>query len=201
MGRNIRHLSYRGDFCFTLKGNRKTCLRKDYHRVVILVDEYDKPMLQAIGNEVLQTEYRSTLKAFYSVLKTQDRYIKLAFLTGVTKFGKVSVFNDLNNLNDISMDDRYINICGITDRELHEYFDNDVALLGERNGLTKEECYTKLKEQYDGYHFDCKTEGLYNPFSILNTLAKMKFANYWFEIGTPSFLVYLMKNSNYQWTS
>lgn len=155
-------------------------------------------MLQAIGNEVLQAEYRSTLKAFYSVLKTQDRYIKLAFLTGVTKFGKVSVFSDLNNLNDISMDYRYINICGITGKELHEYFDNDVALLGERNGLTKEECYTKLKEQYDGYHFDYKAEGLYNPFSILNTLAKMKFADYWFETGTPSFLVYLMKNSNYQ---
>ena len=185
-------------FALRLKGIVKRAYEKTSHRVVILVDEYDKPMLQAIGNEVLQTEYRSTLKAFYSVLKTQDRYIKLAFLTGVTKFGKVSVFNDLNNLNDISMDDRYINICGITDRELHEYFDNDVALLGERNGLTKEECYTKLKEQYDGYHFDCKTEGLYNPFSILNTLAKMKFANYWFEIGTPSFLVYLMKNSNYQ---
>ena len=185
-------------FALRLKGIVERAYEKTSHRVVIFVDEYDKPMLQAIGNELLQTEYRSTLKAFYSVLKTQDRYIKLAFLTGVTKFGKVSVFSDLNNLNDISMDDRYINICGITDRELHEYFDNDVALLGERNGLTKEECYTKLKEQYDGYHFDCKTEGLYNPFSILNTLAKMKFANYWFEIGTPSFLVYLMKNSNYQ---
>lgn len=180
------------------KGIVERAYEKTGHRVVILVDEYDKPMLQAIGNEVLQTEYRSTLKAFYSVLKTQDRYIKFAFLTGVTKFGKVSVLSDLNNLNDISMDDRYINICGITDGELHEYFDNDVALLGERNGLAKEECYTKLKEQYDGYHFDYKTEGIYNPFSILNTLAKMKFADYWFETGTPSYLIYLMKNSNYQ---
>ena len=185
-------------FALRFKGIVERAYEKTGHRVVILVDEYDKPMLQAIGNEVLQAEYRSTLKAFYSVLKTQDRYIKLAFLTGVTKFGKVSVFSDLNNLNDISMDYRYINICGITGKELHEYFDNDVALLGERNGLTKEECYTKLKEQYDGYHFDYKAEGLYNPFSILNTLAKMKFADYWFETGTPSFLVYLMKNSNYQ---
>lgn len=185
-------------FALRFKGIVERAYEKTGHRVVILVDEYDKLMLQAIGNEVLQAEYRSTLKAFYSVLKTQDRYIKLAFLTGVTKFGKVSVFSDLNNLNDISMDYRYINICGITGKELHEYFDNDVALLGERNGLTKEECYTKLKEQYDGYHFDYKAEGLYNPFSILNTLAKMKFADYWFETGTPSFLVYLMKNSNYQ---
>ena len=121
---------------------RRAC-EKTGHRVVILVDEYDKPMLQAIGNETLQAEYRNLLKAFYSVLKSQDRYIKLAFLTGVTKFGKVSVFSDLNNLNDISMDYRYMDICGITDKELHENFDGDVALLGERNGLTKEECYVK----------------------------------------------------------
>ena len=171
---------------------------KTGHRVVILVDEYDKPMLQAIGNETLQAEYRNLLKAFYSVLKSQDRYIKLAFLTGVTKFGKVSVFSDLNNLNDISMDYRYMDICGITDKELHENFDGDVALLGERNGLTKEECYVKLKEQYDGYHFDYDTVGLYNPFSIFNTLSKLKFSDYWFETGTPSFLVYLLKHSNYR---
>ena len=172
--------------------------KKTGHRVVILVDEYDKPMLQAIGNETLQAEYRNLLKAFYSVLKSQDRYIKLAFLTGVTKFGKVSVFSDLNNLNDISMDYRYMDICGITDKELHENFDGDVALLGERNGLTKEECYVKLKEQYDGYHFDYDTVGLYNPFSIFNTLSKLKFSDYWFETGTPSFLVYLLKHSNYR---
>ena len=180
------------------EGVIRRAAKKMGQKVVILIDEYDKPMLQAITNPELQTKFRNTLKAFYGALKSCDGSIHFAMLTGVTKFSKVSVFSDLNNLNDISMDDRYINICGITDRELHEYFDNDVALLGERNGLTKEECYTKLKEQYDGYHFDCKTEGLYNPFSILNTLAKMKFANYWFEIGTPSFLVYLMKNSNYQ---
>mgnify|MGYP002559845127 FL=1 len=115
---------------------RRAC-EKTGHRVVILVDEYDKPMLQAIGNETLQAEYRNLLKAFYSVLKSQDRYIKLAFLTGVTKFGKVSVFSDLNNLNDISMDYRYMDICGITDKELHENFDGDVALLGERNGSSE----------------------------------------------------------------
>ena len=176
---------------------RRAC-EKTGHRVVILVDEYDKPMLQAIGNETLQAEYRNLLKAFYSVLKSQDRYIKLAFLTGVTKFGKVSVFSDLNNLNDISMDYRYMDICGITDKELHENFDGDVALLGERNGLTKEECYVKLKEHYDGYHFDYDTVGLYNPFSIFNTLSKLKFSDYWFETGTPSFLVYLLKHSNYR---
>lgn len=171
--------------------------RKCGERVVILVDEYDKPLLQAIGNEQLQDKYRSTLKAFYSVLKTQDRYIKLAFLTGVTKFGKVSVFSDLNNLKDISMDDRFIEICGMTETEIHDNFDDDVAKLGATNGMTKEECYAKLKEQYDGYHFETNTVGIYNPFSLLNTLDQMKFKDYWFETGTPSFLVKLLQQSNY----
>jgi hypothetical protein len=175
---------------------RRAC-EKTGERVVILVDEYDKPMLQAIGNDALQEEYRSTLKAFYSVLKTQDRYIKLGFLTGVTKFGKISVFSDLNNLNDISMDEEYIDLCGITDKELHDNFDAEVAQLGEKNGLDKDACYARLKEMYDGYHFETNTIGIYNPFSILNVLAKKKFSNYWFETGTPSFLVQLLKQNRY----
>lgn len=166
-------------------------------RVVILVDEYDKPMLQTIDNEKLQDEYRNTLKAFYSVLKTQDRYIRFAFLTGVTKFGKVSVFSDLNNLMDISMDERYIDICGITEDEIHKYFDTDVAELARKKGLEKEECYDRLKKLYDGYHFNDGTVGLYNPFCLLNTFAKMKFGSYWFETGTPSFLVHLLKQADY----
>jgi hypothetical protein len=165
--------------------------------VVILVDEYDKPMLQAIGNDTLQEEYRSTLKAFYSVLKTQDQYIKFAFLTGVTKFGKVSVFSDLNNLEDLSMNRRYVSLCGITEAELHTYFDEQVGQLGDLYGLSKAECYLKLKEMYDGYHFEVNTIGIYNPFSILNALKNQKFDSYWFATGTPSFLVQLLKQSNY----
>lgn len=165
--------------------------------VVILVDEYDKPMLQAIGNETLQDEYRNILKAFYSVLKTQDRYIKFAFLTGVTKFGKVSVFSDLNNLEDISMIEAYTSICGITDDELHTVFDAEVAELASKCGLTKAECYDKLRADYDGYHFRQNSEGVYNPFSLLNTLKNRSFGSYWFETGTPSFLVHLLKKSGY----
>ena len=104
---------------------------KTGRQVVILVDEYDKPLLQAIDNESLQSEYRSILKPFYGVLKSCDRYIKFAFLTGVTKFGKVSVFSDLNNLFDLSLDHRYTGICGISEQELHDYFDTDVAALAE----------------------------------------------------------------------
>ena len=170
---------------------------KTGQRVVILVDEYDKPMLQAIGDEALQDEYRNTLKAFYSVLKTQDRYIKFAFLTGVTKFGKVSVFSDLNNLDDISMDNRYIDICGITEQEMHRYFEESLHELAAGEHLTYEETCDRLRLLYDGYHFEVDTVGLYNPFSLLNTLNKHKFGDYWFETGTPSFLVYLLKQADY----
>lgn len=167
-------------------------------RVVVLVDEYDKPLLQTIGNERLQEAYRSKLKAFYSVLKTQDAKIRFAFLTGVTKFGKVSVFSDLNNLIDLSFDRRYAEICGITDRELHDIFDASVEELALQNDMTKEECYRRLKRDFDGYHFCDGSQGIYNPFSLLNTLASGQFRDYWFETGTPSFLVYQLKKTSYR---
>ena len=167
------------------------------HRVVILVDEYDKPMLQAIGNERLKEAYRNTLKAFYSVLKTQDEFIKFAMLTGVTKFGKVSVFSDLNNLMDISMDARYYDICGVSEGELYANFAEDIAGLAKAQGMTDEECRAELARMYDGYHFKENTPGMYNPFSLLNTFAKREFGSYWFETGTPSYLVKLLKAHNY----
>ncbi len=166
-------------------------------QVVILIDEYDKPLLQAIENEELQSQYRSTLKAFYSVLKTQDRYIKFAFLTGVTKFGKVSIFSDLNNLNDISMDERYFDICGMSEKEIHLYFEESIHKLAAKNNLTYEQTCDKLREQYDGYHFEHNTKGVYNPFSLLNTFDKEKFSDYWFETGTLTFLVDLLKKTDY----
>ena len=166
-------------------------------RVVILVDEYDKPLLQTIGNESLQAAYRSKLKAFYSVLKTQDARIRFAFLTGVTKFGKVSVFSDLNNLEDISLLPQYNTVCGIDERELHQNFDEDVAALADANHLSIEACYDKLKRDFDGYHFCENSVGVYNPFSLLNTLKNKTFRDYWFETGTPSFLVYQLKKTCY----
>jgi hypothetical protein len=167
-------------------------------QVVILIDEYDKPLLQAIGNEELQTDYRNTLKAFYGVLKSCDAYIKFAFLTGVTKFGKVSVFSDLNNLKDISMLPQYTAICGITEQELHACFDDGVRELAANNRLTQEECYARLRKDFDGYRFNEYTnEGIYNPFSVLNTLDSQVFRDYWFETGTPSFLVYQLKKTCY----
>ena len=185
----------------TLSGRFSRVIRTAYERtgkqIVILIDEYDKPLLQSIGNDVLQDDYRGTLKAFYGVLKSCDRYIRFAFLTGVTKFGKVSVFSDLNNLLDISFDRRYTGICGISDDELHQIFDESISLLAEANCMSKEECYTRMKEDYDGYHFEYDTPGMYNPFSVLNTLSSSQFRDYWFETGTPSFLVEQLKKTDY----
>ena len=189
---------YEKSFGARFEGLMKRAFEQTGCQVVVLVDEYDKPMLQAIENEELQSEYQSTLKAFYGALKSSDRYIKFAFLTGVTKFGKVSVFSDLNNLIDLSLDHRYTNICGISEKEMHDYFDADIAALAEANGLTKDECYERLRRDFDGYHFSrLSKEGMYNPFSVLNTLSSQVFNDYWFETGTPTFLIYQLKKTNY----
>ena len=166
---------------------------KTGRNVVVLVDEYDKPMLQAIGNETLQTEFRNALKAFYGVLKSADGDLRFAMLTGVTRFSKVSVFSDLNNLEDISMMPQYHDICGISEKELHSTFDAEVGKLAQANGQTKEEAYLELKRRYDGYHFCGDTQGLYNPFSLLLALKNMCYGSYWFSTGTPTYLVELMK--------
>lgn len=170
---------------------------KTGRRVVVLVDEYNKPLLQALENAELQEAYRAILKAFYGVLKTMDGYIRLAFLTGVTKFGKVSVFSDLNNLDDISMREPYAAICGITEAELLTYFDGDIHKLASSLELTYDETRSLLKKRYDGYHFVANVPGIYNPFSLLNTFKYMRPEDYWFETGTPSYLVELLKHTHY----
>lgn len=179
------------------EGLIRTICEKTGKRVVILIDEYDKPMLQAIGNSELLEEYRNTLKAFYGALKSMDGCIKFAMLTGVTKFGKVSVFSDLNHLTDISMDLRYYDICGLTENEIQNHLAESVAELAQANKLSTEECMALLKERYDGYHFTEDAPGIYNPFSLLQTLDKKKFGNYWFETGTPTYLVTLLQMHNY----
>ena len=171
---------------------------KTGRRAVVLVDEYDKPILQTLQNEKLQEDHRNQLKAYYSVLKPLDRYIKFAFLTGVTKFSKISVFNDLNNLMDISKDYRYVNICGTTEEELKSYLKEGISELASANGVSESETIDKLRMRYGGYHFEKNSEGIYNPFSVLNTLAKHRYKNYWFETGTPTFLIELLKEHGYR---
>lgn len=184
-------------FSLRFAGIIKRACQQTGQRAVILVDEYDKPMLQAIGNEELQKEYRNTLKPFYGVLKTMDGCIKLAFLTGVTKFGKVSVFSDLNNLDDISMQEMYVGLCGVTEQEIHDNLEEELHELADAQKMTYEEACAELKRRYDGYHFVENTEGVYNPFSLLNTFKYKKFGSYWFETGTPTYLIELLKRYHY----
>ena len=179
------------------KGIVQRACEQSGQRVVILIDEYDKPMLQAIGNEELGEKYRDTLKGFYSVLKTMDGYIRFALLTGVTKFGKVSVFSDLNNLNDISMDEPYVELCGITEKEIHHYLEPEIRQLAKYQKMSYEDACRELKERYDGYHFTHNSKGMYNPFSLLLAFDRNEFKSYWFETGTPTYLVELLKKHHY----
>ena len=165
--------------------------------VVVLIDEYDKPLLQAIHNKELMESYRNLLKAFYGVLKSKDSCLRFAFLTGVTKFSQVSVFSDLNQLNDLSMDYDYGTICGITHQELIANFGPEIAQMARANGMTEEEVISQMTTQYDGYHFHPHAEGVYNPFSVLNAFFKKEFGNYWFQTGTPTFLVKLLQKADY----
>lgn len=179
------------------KGVIARAAEKEGCGVVILIDEYDKPILQTLRAPELQAEHRAQLKAFYSVLKTQDRYIKFAFLTGVTKFGKVSVFSDLNNLTDISMDHRYISICGMTEKELLANFKEGINELAEANGDSETETIAKISMRYAGYHFEENSEEIYNPFSVLNTLANSRYDDYWFKANTHTFLIDILKKHDY----
>lgn len=174
---------------------------KTGNQVAILIDEYDKPIIDNLGNEPTLAHLRSTLQGFYSVMKSMDARIRFGFLTGVTKIGKMSVFSGLNNLNDISMIPDYVDVCGVSETELHEYFDESISELSSANEMSKEECYVKLKSMYDGYHFCEDSIGIYNPFSLLNTFQNKKFREYWFETGTPGFLVEVMRKTSFDVTT
>ena len=154
-------------------------------------------MLQAIGNEELQKQFQNTLRPFYGALKTKDGYIKFALLTGVTKFGKVSVFSDLNNLDDISMWNEYVEICGVSEREIHENLEAELHEFAAARGITYDKLCEDLRECYDGYHFTHNSIGMYNPFSLLNAFKRKEFGSYWFETGTPTYLVKLLKKHHY----
>ncbi|MGP1415410.1 MAG: AAA family ATPase [Treponema sp.] len=171
----------------------KSLYEKFNQRVVILIDEYDKPLIATLENEELHEQYRATLKAFYSVIKSSNDYIHLSFLTGVTKFSKVSIFSDLNNLYDISFDREYSSLCGITEEELLSNFAEEVQALATKYNQKYDEMLDVLRARYDGYRFSEKEERIYNPFSLFNVFAKNKLGDYWFATGTPTFLVRLLE--------
>ncbi len=162
-------------------------------QVVVLIDEYDKPLLETVNNEALNEANRSLLKAFYEVLKQCDHYIRFAFLTGITKFSKTTLFSGVNNLIDITLLDDYDAICGFTEEELTTYLSPQIAKLAEAESSTVEETRATLKKKYDGYCFSRKGGRVYNPFSLLRVLANSEYDYYWFENATPSYLVNYLK--------
>jgi hypothetical protein len=166
-------------------------------KVVVLIDEYDKPLINTMDDEASNDEIRTLLKSFYGVLKSADANLRFVFLTGVTKFSKVSIFSDLNQLDDISLDNRFAEICGISETELLQNFQPEIQTLANANQMTYDEACVKLKKRYDGYHFAKVSEDIYNPFSLLNTFAKRDFAYYWFATGTPTFLVKALRKQNF----
>ncbi len=177
-------------------------------RVVVLVDEYDKPIIDVLEDSPLQDKVTKRLQGFYSVLKKADEYIKFAMITGVGKFAHLSIFSGLNNLTDISMTIKYNTICGITESEMHQYFEESMKDYSDTNEIAEEEAWAEFKEQYDGYHFSQKGADIYNPYSVLNAFSLQSISDYWFSKGTPSFLVKLLRrnrvpliNLDRQWRS
>ena len=163
-------------------------------KVAVLIDEYDKPLLNTIDDITVNDKIRETLKGFYGVLKSADANLRFVFFTGVTKFSQVSVFSDLNQPRDISMSEQFSGICGISETELIRDFEPELQALAAKRGITRDEAFAKIKKLYDGYHFAKECEDMYNPFSVLNTFADKDFAYYWFKTGTPTFLVNMLKN-------
>ena len=206
-----QHLdNWEKEYCITVRYNDLEARFRDVivaayektgKQVVILIDEYDKPIVNNLDKKELADYYRAVLQGFYGVIKSMGEQTKFCFLTGVSKIGKLSVFSTLNNLTDISMEPEYSDICGISENDLHKYFEDSVAELADANRLSINECYKKLKDMYDGYHFSEDSEGMYNPFSLLNTLRSRKFKEYWFETGTPTLLVNVMKQTSFDVTT
>ncbi|NQY74422.1 MAG: ATP-binding protein [Candidatus Margulisbacteria bacterium] len=167
-------------------------------KVVVLIDEYDKPIIDQLKNTEVAKQNREILKDFYGVLKSQDEHIRLVFLTGVSKFSKVSIFSGLNNLNDITMDTKYATLLGYTQEELEHYFEGWISELGESTKMDKQTTLNEIKKWYNGYQFSEEDKAVYNPFSTLLLFDKLTFKSHWFETGTPTFLIDLLKQKEYR---
>ena len=166
-------------------------------RAVVLVDEYDKPMLDVMDvDKSLEEEHRNILKGFYSVFKGADEHLQFVFLTGVTKFSQVSVFSGFNQPEDISMARDYETLCGITTEEIESYFNEGITKMAEEYGCSYDEMKDKLKARYDGYHFSSRMTDVYNPFSMLNAMKSKEMNDYWFKSGTPTYLLRLLAHSD-----
>lgn len=161
-------------------------------QVVVLIDEYDAPLLDVMHEDKNLPILRNVMRNFYSPLKACDPYLRYVFLTGITKFSQLSIFSELNNIKNISMDEPYAAICGITEEEIKEQMSYDLDLLAEKMQITRDEVLAKLKENYDGYHFTWPSPDIYNSFSLFNAFNDGKFNSYWFGSGTPTYLIEML---------
>ena len=175
----------------------KAAREKTGKKCVVLVDEYDKPLLEVLENNELEEHNKAVFKGFFGTLKSYDEYLRFVFITGVTKFSKVSIFSDLNQLQDISLHEKYSAICGMTTEEIGSFFQPELLRMAQRYDMTREECLGELARMYDGYHFYPGSPGVYNPFSLLGALEKRDFEAFWFSTGTPTFLVRRLKNMHF----
>ncbi|SFB73545.1 ATP-binding protein [Butyrivibrio sp. YAB3001] len=175
----------------------RTAHKQSGLRCVVLVDEYDKPLLDVVEDRGLQEHNKDVFKGFFSTLKSFDEYIQFVFITGVTKFHKVSIFSDLNQLTDISLDEDFSAICGMTQKEILENFKPEISALAAKQGMAEEECIDALRMQYDGYHFHQNGIGIFNPASLLKAFFSKELGSYWFETGTPTFLLSKIRQSGF----
>ena len=175
-----------------LMGLIKRAYEQTGKKVVVLIDEYDAPLLDVVHERENLDVLRNIMRNFYSPLKACDPYLRYIFLTGITKFSQLSIFSELNNIKNISMDEPYAAICGISEDEIRLQMKDDLGGLAKKLEITPEEALMKLKENYDGYHFTSPSPDIYNPFSLLNAFADGKFGSYWFGSGTPTYLVKML---------
>ena len=174
----------------------QTIYEKTGKQVVVLIDEYDTPLLDVAHEDDSLKVLRDMMRNFYSPLKGCDPYLRFVFLTGITKFSQLSIFSELNNITNISMTDEYAGICGITKEELLTQMKGDIEELAQAQEITTEEAITELKAHYDGYHFSAKSPDIFNPFSLLNCFSQKEFNAYWFSSGTPTYLINMMRKFN-----
>ena len=163
-------------------------------QVAVIIDEYDAPLLDVLHESEQLDQFRNVMQEFYVQLKANEAMVKFCFITGITKFSQLSIFSTINNLMNVSMDPRYTAICGITEEEFERDMAPDIAMLAEEYGCTFEEMHAKLKQQYDGYRFSEAPQEIYNPFSLMKAFGHRKLGNYWFESGTPTFLIHQMQH-------
>lgn len=180
-----------------LQGVIQRAYQQTGKQVVVLIDEYDAPLLDVMHEDKNLPILRNVMRNFYSPLKACDPYLRYVFLTGITKFSQLSIFSELNNIKNISMDEPYAAICGITEEEIKEQMSYDLDLLAEKMQITRDEVLAKLKENYDGYHFTWPSPDIYNPFSLFNAFDAKEYKNFWFSTGTPTFLIDLLQETDF----